>query len=356
MSRPEVSAILPCYNHAEFLEVRIKSLLSQTIAVSEIIFLDDASTDSSIEIATKLLEKAHCQVHFILNHRNSGSSFIQWNKGVMHAIYPLIWIAETDDCCSLDLLQRNLDNHIQSDLIFSYSQSRYIDRSGVRIGSAYDYISHACPGIFEDSFRMAGSEFNTLCMTSINAVPNASAVLFRRDAFLEAGQANTSMRFAGDWDLWMRMAKLGQIGFIADELNFFRFHDKTTREQGLRPEIEAEITACRITAQLILNHPSKNEHQPSSLDSLCIKHAAAVAFAVKKATGSFPFGSLPWPEFALARRHYQRLRGIAQPSSYAWFMLSALCIYTRIKHKSSVWLQRLIYAARQAFIQNQTGF
>ena len=44
-----ISAIIPNYNHAPFLEERIRSILAQTRRPDEIIFLDDASTDDSLE-------------------------------------------------------------------------------------------------------------------------------------------------------------------------------------------------------------------------------------------------------------------------------------------------------------------
>ena len=52
-SSPKISVIVPNYNHARFIEKRILSILNQTYPNFEIIFLDDASTDNSLEIAKK---------------------------------------------------------------------------------------------------------------------------------------------------------------------------------------------------------------------------------------------------------------------------------------------------------------
>ena len=51
--KPLVSIIIPNYNHADYLEERITSILNQTYTNYEIIILDDKSTDNSIEIINK---------------------------------------------------------------------------------------------------------------------------------------------------------------------------------------------------------------------------------------------------------------------------------------------------------------
>ena len=47
-----ISVIIPNYNHAPFLEERIRSILAQTRRPDEIIFLDDASTDDSLAVVS----------------------------------------------------------------------------------------------------------------------------------------------------------------------------------------------------------------------------------------------------------------------------------------------------------------
>ena len=46
----KVSAIVPNFNYARFLKDRIYSILNQTYPVYELIMLDDASTDNSVQI------------------------------------------------------------------------------------------------------------------------------------------------------------------------------------------------------------------------------------------------------------------------------------------------------------------
>ncbi|MFT7619692.1 MAG: glycosyltransferase involved in cell wall biosynthesis, partial [Planctomycetota bacterium] len=93
--KPLVSVIVPNYNHAKFLGPRLESVFAQTFQDFEVIYLDDASNDNSNEVANSF--NSDPRMSMVLNQENSGSPFVQWNKGVSMAKGDLIWIAESDD-------------------------------------------------------------------------------------------------------------------------------------------------------------------------------------------------------------------------------------------------------------------
>jgi glycosyltransferase involved in cell wall biosynthesis len=76
MKNPLISVVIPNYNHAQFLEKRIESVLNQTYKNIEIILLDDKSTDNSIDIIKKY-EQNPVVSHVLQNTENSGSPFLQ---------------------------------------------------------------------------------------------------------------------------------------------------------------------------------------------------------------------------------------------------------------------------------------
>ena len=62
----EVSVIVPNYNHAAFLPKRLESIFNQTYQDFEVILLDDASTDTSVEVLSQYAD--HPKVtHFVVN-------------------------------------------------------------------------------------------------------------------------------------------------------------------------------------------------------------------------------------------------------------------------------------------------
>ena len=59
----QVSVIVPNYNYARYLPMRIESILNQTFTDFELILLDDASTDESVSVLEKYRNNKHtsCQ-------------------------------------------------------------------------------------------------------------------------------------------------------------------------------------------------------------------------------------------------------------------------------------------------------
>ena len=92
----KVSVIIPNYRHALYLKERIDSVLEQTYRDFEVIILDDCSPDDSREIIETYRTREKI-AHIVYNERNSGSTFMQWQKGFDLAQGEYIWIAESDD-------------------------------------------------------------------------------------------------------------------------------------------------------------------------------------------------------------------------------------------------------------------
>jgi hypothetical protein len=60
-----------------------------------------------------------------------------------------------------------------------------------------------------------------------NTIPNASAVLFRKSIFDRAGGAPAHLRTNGDWLMWLKMLCFGKVAYVAEPLNYFRYHDRS---------------------------------------------------------------------------------------------------------------------------------
>jgi glycosyltransferase involved in cell wall biosynthesis len=251
VTNPGITAILPCYNHQKYLPARIHSVVNQTLPPSEIIFLDDASTDDSFQLAKSLLSVSHIDVSLHRNKTNSGSPFSQWNKGVLLAKYPFIWIAETDDTCDLGFLEQLSGIFHNTDVVLVYSQSYYISGDDEPLGTALSYTSSSNLYLLQQNFVIDGRDYNSSFMAKRNSIPNASGVLFKRAAYIKVGLANVSMRFCGDWDMWIQIAAQGRVGYVASKLNYFRCHNLTTRSKGNTPRFAAEALACRLSARAI---------------------------------------------------------------------------------------------------------
>ena len=102
---PKVSVIVPNYNYEKYIKMRLNSIFNQTIKPYEIIFLDDNSKDNSLEIAKGLLEESGFDYKIITNKTNNGC-YNQWLKGIKEAKGDIVWIAEADDLCKDNFLEK----------------------------------------------------------------------------------------------------------------------------------------------------------------------------------------------------------------------------------------------------------
>ena len=125
-----ISIIVPNYNHSDFLEERIKSILDQTYQDFELLLLDDRSTDNSVDILKKYSD--HPKVtHIVINDTNSGSPFKQWVLGIKMATYDYIWIAESDDSSESEFLGKVMSKFSEyPDLAAVYTNSKGLSQSG----------------------------------------------------------------------------------------------------------------------------------------------------------------------------------------------------------------------------------
>ena len=214
-----VGVIIPNYNHASFLIERINSVLNQTFQDIDVYILDDKSPDNSREIIEKYRNNPRVK-SIIYNEENSGSSFVQWNRGILASDNELIWIAESDDICDLRLLENLVAEFDQDkDCVLAFSTSVFVDANGILKEKS----------VSDETIRTTGLNFIQSNMYRANTVKNASSALFKRNAALNVGQEYTTYKGAGDWLFWVEIAKQGNIAWVRKPLNYFRQHENTTK-------------------------------------------------------------------------------------------------------------------------------
>ncbi len=213
---PKVSVIVPNFNHANFLEQRLESILSQTEQNFEIILLDDASTDHSAKIIANYAK--HPKVsHTIINAQNSGSTFEQWQKGLSLALGEYIWIAESDDVADPNFLKTMLTAmDIDREIGLMYSSSIWIDSQGQAIHTPM----HEDSDLLAYGSALITNEFAKGCL-----VYNASSAVFRKK-LVETVDFNLlkGFKYAGDWLFWVQLIKNTKVQRLNKRYNFFRRH------------------------------------------------------------------------------------------------------------------------------------
>lgn len=230
----KVSAVIPNYNYARYLEERVNSILSQTYPIYELIILDDYSTDNSDQVIKKIIQKLKVQkpslkVKYLPNAQNSGNVFRQWQKCFSESSGDFIWICEADDSCSKHFLNAVMQGFDDPSVILSYAETKIVDENDQTISeTTRRWTDVFNTGHWDKSFITKGKKElqHYLCIN--NTIPNVSGVVFRRtsipyDRYLKTSQSFT---LAGDWYFYSKLLLHGDLAFFAEPLNYRRLHSK----------------------------------------------------------------------------------------------------------------------------------
>jgi glycosyltransferase involved in cell wall biosynthesis len=256
-----ISACVLSYNYGRFLEGRLRTIFAQTYPVREVLLFDDASSDNSIDVARQAAAAAGREITVIANAKNSGSVFAQWRRAAAAAKGDYIWIAEADDECAPQFLQRLVLAMADADAaLLAFTDSKAIDETGSVTMRSYRpyYFESGVPELANSGIWNA-DDFARKCLSERNLILNVSAVLWRREALLAAlaacGPELDDWALAGDWRLYVEMlaGQAGQVVYVAEALNTHRRHGAGVT-QGLAAESHvAEIAAMHALAAARLN-------------------------------------------------------------------------------------------------------
>lgn len=256
-----ISVIIPNYNHAPYLPERIESVLNQSRRDFDLLILDDCSPDDSRSVIARY--QGDPRVRLLFNDRNSGNTFSQWRKGLDNSSGDYVWIAESDDACAPDFLDKMaamLDANPKVGI--AACESMVVDSDGrpqypflqhmARTGHIdYDITPFAAP------FVMAGRDYCGRYMVPWNTLPNASAILFRREALLAAGGPDETMRLCGDWMTYCRVMMVADVAWVPDAMNYFRNHGQSVRGRTRAVDFVAQtLTVQRFVANALGHMPA----------------------------------------------------------------------------------------------------
>lgn len=235
----KVTVIIPNYNYAQYLGLRLETVLGQSRLPDEIIILDDASADNSLQVIEDYTDKKNIDVIVIKNKENSGNVFLQWKKGLERATGDLVWIAEADDYCDQDFLHRMCAELRDPAISLAFCNSIMVDEFGASHGASYSeyYLTHFSD-YFETGFHKNGVTFVNEVMTRRNAVMNASAVVFRRVSAVNAIEKLGKLKLSGDWLFWIELCMTGDISYTKDSYNYHRRHRKSVLGRALEEKSE----------------------------------------------------------------------------------------------------------------------
>ncbi len=201
--RPKVSVIIPCFNYERFLPGSVGSALSQDGVETEVIIVDDASTDHSADIAERYARQDPRVT--VIRHGSNVGHIDTFNDGLAAATGEFIVRLDADDLLTPGSLARAvalLDAFPSVGLVYGHPKhfttgmppSACTRIRGWRVWSGEEWVADRC--------RKGAN-----CITT-------PEVMVRGSVMLSVGGLSTRLHLAEDMEMWLRVAAVSDVGRV----------------------------------------------------------------------------------------------------------------------------------------------
>ncbi len=192
-----ISVIIPSYNRAHLLPRCLDSVLAQHYAASEIIVIDDGSTDNTEE----LIKTQYPSVEYIKQIQQGVSA--ARNTGIKQSQSEWIALLDSDDEWHADKLATQIHAlNAKPEYLLCHTDEIWI-RDGKRVNSM-------------NKHKKYGGDVFSACLPLCAISP--SSVLINKTLFTEIGYFDESLPACEDYDLWLRICSRYPVLFIEQQL------------------------------------------------------------------------------------------------------------------------------------------
>lgn len=192
----QISVIIPTHNRYLLLQNAINSVLNQSYQASEIIVIDDGSSDETYKI-TKIFPT----IKYFYQH-NKGVSSAR-NLGIKKASHDWIAFLDSDDLWDREKLNLQKNFHLQNtNYQISYTDEKWLFNDKEKnLPKKYQKQSN-------DVFQKCLSH----CFIA------ASSVMMKKSLFAKVGLFDENLEVCEDYDMWIKIAKSYNFGLINQKL------------------------------------------------------------------------------------------------------------------------------------------
>lgn len=215
MSEYRFSILMANYNRVPYIKTAIKSVIAQTFKDWELVFVDDASTDSSIGIVKRILQRnPNYNIKLLRRSRNGGYGKAL-RTAAKHAKGEILVVVDSDDAIAEDALMvvdKAYCDH--PDVGMVYTQYTICDKQ-LKRKKAGD-----CGPLPE------GMSWLRVIKETPKPRPRVSHLkTFKRKAY-EKTSGFTKLRRTVDKDIVLKLEEVAKLLFINKELYMYRKHPK----------------------------------------------------------------------------------------------------------------------------------
>lgn len=229
LTPPSVSVVVPCYNSLKTIKRAVASVLNQTLLPTEVIIIDDCSTDGMIPDVLKTLENNAVPIKIIRNSINVGAAASR-NIGLSCAQSEYIAFLDADDTWHPQKLEMQVNAFLRHP---NYTL----------IGHKVINFKEPAKVCFNNSYTVKNISLSKLMFRNYFNTPSVMIKKFRYTF-------NTEYKHGEDYNLWLELAKNGcLLGYI--DLPLAYVHKEFYGASGLSSSlVKMQIAEARSLMQL----------------------------------------------------------------------------------------------------------
>ncbi|MEZ0186518.1 MAG: glycosyltransferase family 2 protein [Candidatus Reddybacter sp.] len=267
----KISAVVPTYNNAEYIEGAINSILAQTHPVDEIIIIDDGSSDDTEALVDNIIKKSNNIIY--IKQDNQGPSSAR-NRGITAANGDWLAFLDADDLWTPDKIALQIEAlQREPSLKLIAADMNEIDRHGKLIAESV-LAKHQLLDKFQSLDGKAVPNALTALLTK-NFIPTGT-VLVEHASLAAAGGFNTNIRFGEDLELWAKIAADNAISCLPQVMMCRRQHgNNATQSTALMLEgLVKVMQSLRAwgAEKLLLKHVNPDQLVATALSDLAYWH------------------------------------------------------------------------------------
>lgn len=237
--------VIPFHNGVKYVKFAFLSVLIQTHQPQSVIFVDDHSTDDTEETIKSLISEYDPKFPIrILKSEKRGPSAAR-NLGINASKSEFIAFLDVDDTW----MSKKIENQIKlikNQEILIHSASKVIDSNLLTIAEIKPQGNPTFESILLNDYWITGG---------------CSSVLINRKALAAAGNFDENMYFSEDYDLWLRLSKIGKFSACESMDVKLLKHPESATQKSLRNLQILEIKSliyCHSKHNLLKSKNSNN--------------------------------------------------------------------------------------------------
>jgi glycosyltransferase involved in cell wall biosynthesis len=232
---PLISVIMPVYNESLFVEKAIKSVLNQSLFDFELLIIDDASEDNTVDLINEFNDD---RIILIQKEKNTGYTD-SLNLGIKRSAGRYIARMDGDDISHEDRFK----------VLFEFLEN---NMDYILCGSQYERIDGQTPFILPTE----NDEIKAMLLRGNQFIH--PAVMMRKSVLIENDiRYNKDREPAEDYDLWVRLMPYGKFKNLNKPLLAYRIHAGQISQRSFKIQKEHDFQ----TRILYLNNIGVNLNQ-----------------------------------------------------------------------------------------------